>query len=219
MSKKCENTSRNLWKSVKSLWSVFEGVYFPIFPPPVSCDRGDLFSQKPPLYSDLLRQNSPRVSCENLTFSGRFFEHFLRLGPRTYVPPFPSRLSWLQTRDGIGGNICASFAFPGQFVENPFLTYRWHMCRLSISAKSLFPSRVTFWGFFRCLFFGPKIGLEWRCPLSRYANVPPLLCPEKRIAEDIFVLRVASWGKIFRPQPCHKLRLATWFLAPGQRLR
>ena len=124
-------------------------------------DFGNAFRPKAPLYSDLLRQNSPRVSCEHFKPAGplgAFFDHLLRIGRRTYVTPLPSRLSLRQICDGIRMNICASFTFCREFVQNSFMNYEEHMCRLSISAKSPFHSRLTFRVFFRRKKSGPDSG-------------------------------------------------------------
>ena len=112
----CKKISKNHRKIQKICKSICSTGSFSIFSPRVSSDSGDFFSQKPPLYSDLLRQNSPRVSCEKLTFStifltisyglaGEHMSHPCLLGyldfkiatelGRTYVNPSPS-----------AGNLC-----------------------------------------------------------------------------------------------------------------
>ena len=91
-------------------------------------------------YTDLLRQNSPRVSCEHVLSPGplcALVDHFYKRYTRTYVTPLPSRLSLRQICDLIRMNIRASFTFCREFMQNSFMNYEEHTCRLSTSAKSL----------------------------------------------------------------------------------
>ena len=114
-------------------------------------------------YADLLRQNSPRVSCEHVLSPGllcALVDHFYKRYRRTYVTPLPSRLSLRQICDLIRMNIRASFTFCREFVENSFMNYEEYTCRLSTSAKSHVYSGRDFIVFYKFLFFGPTRGLE-----------------------------------------------------------
>ena len=67
--------------------------------------------------------------------------------------PLPSRLSFLRICDLIGWNIRASFTFCREFMQNSFMNYEEHTCRLSTSAKSHVYSGRDFIDFFKNIYF------------------------------------------------------------------
>ena len=140
---------------------------FLIYSARASCDSDDIFWFSIPIFCDK-RTRRPAANMSNPQGSSvHFFTISIKEWGEHMWHPLPSRLSFLRICNLIRMNICASFTFCREFVQNSFMNYEEYRCGLSTSAKSLvYPYRDFIDYFLKIIRAYPRI------TRARFENAP-----------------------------------------------